>query len=295
MAAGALGVAASSFNLLPPLSNGLLLGSSVGLVIASAVGPRITASQEQVRSSQYRLPYEVTLPYEVEFEGRVAAIRKATEAAAEAGTSERREVLQTFDRLVRQLEEVNDPVLTHVVVKNFWRHVERFTVHFPEWHNEGRVRTFFLMKKIGKVLDLRNADRYLGMALGLLRSRNNEARAMSSITINGRVEKMYHNPLSERARYLAGTLLLMNKGEEDYAKSMVVDAVHLWSDTRFSNLKEDFNMVSMLGLQEKKSLLDLLEREIRKSKLARDEKASLRAEEMYNTILNPRLLESEIR
>jgi hypothetical protein len=292
MVTGSLGVAASSLNLLPPLSNGLLLGSSIGLVIASAIGPRIVTIREQVRNSKNRLSY--TFPYEAEFEDRVAAIGRATKAANKADTAKQKEVTKTFDRLVQQLEDIDDPVVTGIVVKNFWRHVERFTAIYPEWHPEGRVRTFFLMKKIGKVLDLYNADRYLGMALGLLRARRDEARVMSRTTINGRVEKLYFDPLSEGTRYLAGTLLLMNRGEVDFAKGIVADAIHLWSDMRFDNLKEDFALVSMLEREERKSLVDLLEREIVKSNLARDTKAALRAKEMYSTILNSRQRESGV-
>ena len=78
----------------------------------------------------------------------------------------------------------------------------------------------------------------------------------------------------------------MNRGDELYAESMVVDAIHLWSETRFAKLEEDFATVPILGPQKMDSILGLLEREAGKAKRAKDEEALQRALRLKTRILS---------
>lgn len=275
MAAGAVGLALTIPNFLPPLIESIVLGSSLGLVL---VGPLSGLVSAATTPGKAKPTTEARLK-------QLVAVRRRDRVV------EHQRILDNFDSLLSRVEEIDDPVVNKKVTENFERFVDKLTKHYPQWDGEGRLRTYVLMKKIADSLDLHNADAYLRMAYGTLKSRGAEATELSHITLNGKVERIYRDPESERARHLAGTLLLMNRGDDDYAKGMVVDAIHLWSDTRFAKLKEDFAAVHALGTQVEGPILDMLEKEIVKTERAKDVKAASRARDLWVTILSsdPRL------
>ncbi len=270
--AGLVGLAVTVPNVLPPLMESIVLGSSLGLIFAGPIGLLATAKSR---------PVEVVLPPDVRLKELVQVRKKENNDRI----VERERILNNFDSLLSRVEEMDDPEVNRKVTEDFERFVVKLTKHYPAWDSEGRLRTYVLMQKISDSLNLHNADAYLDMAYRTLMARGHEATEMSHITLNGKVEQMYRDPESEGAHRLAGTLLLMNRGNDEYATGMVADAIHLWSDTRFARAKGDFAAVSMLGPKEKDSIVELLEKEIGKTTRARNEKAAARARDILSTVL----------
>jgi hypothetical protein len=194
-------------------------------------------------------------------------------------------VLEDFDALITRVAYDHDQGANGEVAENFGRFIDSLTAHYPEWDSEGRLRTYILLKEIAQSLNIKNANAYLDMAFRTLLARGDEATDISHIALNGTVEKMYRNPRSGGPHRLAGTLLLMNRGNDEYARQMVIDAVHLWSDRRFSRLVQDFAAVPALGEDEEESVLQLLEKEMEKTSWAKDTKAKRRAKQMWMTII----------
>ncbi len=276
-AAGAAGLVAASLNFMPPLPESLLIGSSIGMVVVGPAGRMVKEALPPRKARAEPAPE--------------AELKRLTQARTRARAEEHERILDNFDTLLSRVEAVDDPEVNKKVTENFERFVERLTRHYPEWDAEGRLRTYVLMKKIADSLNLHNADTYLDMAYRTLMARGAEASEISHITLNGKVERMYRDPENEGTRRLAGTLLLMNRGDDEYAREMVVEAVHLWSDSRFLNLRGDFATVSSLGKQEEESVLDLLEKEMEKAARVKDTGAAKRARDLWMTILvaDPRL------
>jgi hypothetical protein len=200
-------------------------------------------------------------------------------------TAEHERILGDFDSLLSKVEEIDDPVVNKRVTANFDHFIERLTRHYPEWDSEGRLRTYYLLKKISNSLNLHNADTYLDMAYQTLMARGTEATEMSHLTLNGKVERMYRDPKGEGANHLAGTLLLMNRGDDEYARQMVIDAIHLWSSKRFKKLRQDFATVPSLGTEGEESIIDLLEKEMEKAKRMKDRPTAIRAKQLWKTVL----------
>jgi len=269
VAFGAAGLAVTLTSVLPSLTNSLLLGSSVGLIVACAIGwfASLPITPGEPRST----PEERLM--------QLVRVRK------KEMTVEHERILDTFDALLSRVGEIDDPMVNGQVTENFERFVDRLTAHYPEWDAEGRLRTYVLMKKIAGSLNPQNAEAYLEMAYKTLLARGTEATEISHMTLNGKVERIYRDPESEGAHRLAGTLLLMNRGDDDYAREMVVEAIHLWSDRRFAMLKADFASIPLLGTKEEESILDLLEKEMEKTKRAGDAEAARRARDLWMTII----------
>ena len=265
---GVVGLAMTIPRVIPPLGESLLLGVSVGLILVTPVRELVKTSAP-LRAE--RIAPEVVLQEVVKTRRRKTAV-------------EREAALEKFDALISRVDHVGEPDFENVS-KNFDTFVDRLTAHYPVWDSEGRLRTYVLMKKISESLDLHNADAYLDMAYRTLMARGVEASELSHITLNGKVERIYRDPESEGAHRLAGTLLLMNRGADEYAQQQVVDAVHLRSGARFASLKEDFAAVAALGEHEAEAIIQLLEKEMEKAMKAKDMVAAKRAKELWMTVL----------
>ena len=272
MGAGLVTAAISALNLIPPIGNSLLLGTGIGLFVAAPVSGMAmeAAARVKVKVPQKLVPREKTMDL-------VEVRRKTVEI-------ERKRALDTFDAVIERVSRAKDADVIRKIDAKFATLVDRLTRHYPEWDGEGRLRTYFLLKGIADSLDSENAEAFLNMAFRTLQARGNEAADLSRITLNGKVERLYRDTEGETARRLAGTLLLMNRGDEYYAQEMVVNAIHLWSDARFEKLKDDFAAVPSLGLKEEERILQLLEKEICKAGMANDTKSADRAKELLSTI-----------
>ena len=266
---GAAGLALTIPSLLPPLANSLVLGLSLGVIITSPL-ERLVTSVTTPRP-------EPQTP-----EVRLKRIVRKRQAAAE---SEFTRALDRFDSLIPKVEELPGPGVREDLSNRFRGSLDELNRHYPRWDSEGRIRTYVVLEKIAKSMDLHNADAYLDMAFEMLVTRGDEATQLSRLTLRDKVEDLYLDPQSEVAHRLAGTLMLMNREDEDYTKSMVADAIHLWTDRRFVGLVEDFAAVRMMGSDRVKSILELLEKEASKAKKANNQIAQLRAKTLKAIIL----------
>ena len=269
LAVGAVGLVLTVLRLLPPLADSLILGLSLGVVLTGPLGKLVTSATTPSAKPPTR-------------EARLRRIVTKRRAADEA---EFATALDRFDSLISRVGEERDPGCKKEVSRSFRSEVDNLTRHFPVWDPEGRLRTYVTLQKIAESLDLQRVDEHLDLAYSMLVARGDEATQLSRITLNGKVEKIYREPWSENARRLAGTLLLMNKGDELYAEGMVVDAIHLWSDTRFANLEEDFAAIPALGPQSVESILGLLDKEAWKARRVKDEGALQRTLRLKARIL----------
>jgi hypothetical protein len=270
--AGAAGLGLSVPGFLSPIGESILLGSSIGLILAWLMlnlTLAATKKDEKPSSPEVRLRELVT-------------VRQT------ASKVEHAKILDKFDGLLSRVEEMDDPEINEKVTKNFEGFLDRLTSHYPEWDAEGRLRTYVLMQKIADSLSLRNADAYLEMAYSTLRARGSEATELSHIRLNGKVERMYREPESERAHYLAGSLLLMNREDPEYAKGMVADAIHLWSDERFDSLLPDFKAVRLMSETAKREVEDMIEKEMAKARRAGNAVAIVRSREILEAIIQSR-------
>jgi hypothetical protein len=266
---GTVGLAASIPDVLPPIANALLLGVSVGMIIAGPMGDLLySASRSHAPEAS---PKE--------------QLEKMVQERRNLSAKEHARVLTDFDDLISKVAYGQEPGVNEDVAKSFGRFIESLTAHYPEWDSEGRLRTFILLKEIEQSLNIRNADPYLDIAYRTLLARGNEATDISHIALNGTVEKIYRDPRSGGPHRLAGTLLLMNRGNDEYARQMVIDAIHLWSDTRFKRLKQDFATVPTLGTKEEESIVSLLEKEMEKANRTKDRVSARRAKELWKTVL----------
>ena len=274
-------------NVLPALAQSLEVGLSVGLLLASPIS-RLVSVGPSPRETEFdtalREPDPVKRVEKLDTV-KVKQLKKLVDTRKQTREAEHEGILSNFDELLSRVEEIDDPVVNSWVAANFERFIWRMTRDYPVWDSEGRMRTYFLMKKISEALDIHNADVYLDLAYKTLMARGSEAAELSHLTLNGNVEKMYRQPESEGAQRLAGTLMLMNREDEDYARQMVIDAIHLWSDKRFKTLKRDFAAVPALGTEQEDSILELLEKEMEKARRAKDRASAMRAKQVWKTIL----------
>ncbi|MDG7007204.1 MAG: hypothetical protein JRN06_03035 [Nitrososphaerota archaeon] len=266
---GSVGLVLTVVRLLPPLADSLVLGLPLGAIL---IGPLGRLANLATAPSTKPQPPEARL-------GRIVMKRRAA-AEAEFATA-----LERFDSLISRVGEVKDPGRKKEVSQSFRSEVDNLTSHSPVWDPEGKLRTHVTLQKIAESMDLQSIDEHLDLACSMLVARGDEAAQLSRITLNGKVEKIYREPWSENARRLAGTLLLMNRGDELYAESMVVDAIHLWSETRFGKLEEDFAAIPALGPKSVESILGLLDKEAGKARRAKDEDALQRALRLKARIL----------
>lgn len=268
MLVGLSGAAASLAFVFSPLVQSLMLGSSIGLIVASPV-ERLASGSSPAGSPEAE-PLEE------------ARVMKIVEERRDAARKERTMALAGFDRFLEGMGKRGgaEGAGSEGV---FGRSVDSLTQYYPEWDAEGRLRTFVLMEKVAKSLRSRDGEGNLDLAYRMLISRGDEATQLSHISLNGSVEKIYRDPRSDSAR-LAGTLLLMNREDEVYAKSLVIDAIHLWSDSRFDRLRRDFEAVRALGEEQKSEVLGLLEREMEKAEHAKDGLTARRAKQLWQVI-----------
>ena len=267
---GALGFALTIPNFLPPMAESLILGLSAGTVLSSPLRDLVNSA---------------TTPPEKKELPAVKAIRNVKERRKRV-EREFEITLERFDSLVARVEEVPNPEVREELSARFQRSLDDLNRHYPKWDAEGRLRTYVVLQKIAQSMDVRNADAYLDMAYDMLVSRGDEATHMSRMTLREKVEDMYLDPQSEVAHRLAGTLMLMNREDEDYTRSMVADAIHLWTDRRFDRLVDDFAAVQVMGAKRVDSILELLDKEASKAKGANNEVAQLRAQKLKATILS---------
>ena len=268
LVAGVAGLASAFSFLLPPLAGSLVLGSSIGLIM---VGP---VSELRVRSPSretWRTPEE--------------RLSEAVTVRRRAARIEQEEALEGFDRALTTVERVGDPLTGERAGRELQLSLDKMTEHYPEWDPEGRLRTYFLLKKIGINLNAGNAGSYLGVAYRALEARGREATQMSNDALRERVERIYLDPGSEGAMHLAGTLLLMNRDDLRYTEGIVTDALHLWSDERFEELLQDFKALNAMPEGTKAEVVTLLRREMAKAARAGEAKAAARAREILSIVI----------
>jgi hypothetical protein len=275
MIAGVAGLALTIPSFLPPLLDSLLLGSSIGLIMVGPVAELTVAATAGAKPKVVKVSTAV----------RLKELVKSREATRKA---EHEKILDNFDAMLSTVEKLDDPVVNQKVTRQFGNFVGKLTSHYPVWDAEGRLRTYVLLKKISDSLNTQNADAYLGIAYRTLLERGAEATELSRLTLNGKVGKVYADPESEKARHLAGTLLLMNREDEEFAKGLVEDAIHLWSDERFRRLLPDFKAVRMMSEPTRRDIEDMIEREIPKARRARNTVAVQRAKLLLETIIRSR-------
>lgn len=268
LVAGAAGIASAFSFLLPPLEGSLVLGSSIGLIMA---GPVSGLGAHSPNREKWRTPEE--------------RLNEAVAVRRRAAKIEREAALEGFDRVLVTVEKVGDPLFGGRVGREFELSMARMTEHYPEWDPEGRLRTYFLLKKIGSNLNAGNAGAYLEVAYRTLEARGKEAAQISHDTLGGRVELIYRDPESGSARHLAGTLLLMNRDDLRYIEGIVTDALHLWSDERFEGLLLDFRALIAMPEETKAEVETLLKKEMAKAARARDASAMARAREILRVVI----------
>lgn len=280
---GMVGLAAYVANALPPLPNSLLVGSSAGLILASVFSEKLglefslhsraaiaptTLSQTPPEQWSRVIPKMVT-------ERRIQR-EKAIEVS-----------LDKFDDLIGRFD-ASHAMTVDRSPKKVEEAMKSMNDEFPEWEGEGRLRTYVLLKKIADSLGKKNAEAYMEMALGILKLRPNEGAEYSKELLAEKVEKFYLNPENDKAKFVVGTLILMKKGDDEFVKSMVSDAIHLWSEYRFKNLVSDFNVVRLIPYKERLEILDMIEGEIAKARKAGDVGAVLRARQIMDFIVAKR-------
>jgi hypothetical protein len=264
-AAGMAGMASFASGLLPPLPASLVLGSSLGIVLATAVGARIGRAARRVASVRPRVR---PMP--------VVELSSSLEP-----TAEMTKTLATFDRAFTLLSVPNERRETRkAVLKRFEEAMLDLCREFPEWEGEGRLRTYLLLKSVAESLDPDHAEDYLGIAMRTLLLRNGEATEYSKKLLAEKLERMYLDPEYEDMKHLAGTLILMNKDDGNYVKSVVLDALHLWSAQKFDSLRQELKVVMAIGRRQLQSLREMLIREEEKAGRAGDEEVASRAREM---------------
>ena len=268
VAAGVTGLGVAVTRFIPAIIGSIVVGGTIGLWLTWGVRRRVAA-------------VPAGLPTGSPLKRKPAETPQARQRRRAA---ERDKVLDGFDRLLARIVKVEDPAASKEVAEQFQDLVDRLTTYCPEWDAAGRLRTFVLMKKIADSLGIRSAYPYLEIAYKLLLIRGAEATEMSRLTLSPKLEGRYRDPWNEGAPRLAGTLMLMNKDEGGYANEMIVEAIHLWSDERFARMKEELATVSVLGTEQERSALDLLEKEIAKSTQANDTVVAKRAKEIWVAI-----------
>jgi hypothetical protein len=277
---GMAGLAAYATRVLAPLPDSILAGSSTGLVLASVLYERLTLGPPAQMTEAPRELYP-----EAEWAKEVPTMvtrltRKRTNAVEKA--------LAKFDAVVARLDARHGPFPDSEPEQVFETALEGMNKEIPEWDGEGRVRTYFLLHKIADSLEPRNAEAYMEMALELLKLRPNEAAEFSQGLLQDKAERLYSDPGNDKAKFVAGTLMLINRGKKDYVKTIVSDAIHLWSDTRFDNLISDFEVIRFIPNKERLDILDMVEKEIRKARRANDVHAVLRAREIMDLMVSHR-------
>ena len=270
---GVIGLALTIPNVLPKLAESIILGSSLGLIVAGPTSGLVISVTAKAKPS-LKLTTERRLK-------ELVSVRRKTQKL------EYEKTLDRFDQMIEGVEKLElKPGVT--APEEFGTFVTSLTRQYPEWDAEGRLRTFVLMKKLGESLSIKNADAYLGMAYRTLVARGQEATELSQITLNGKVERIYREPEGKTAQHLAGTLLLMNRGNGMYAKEIVADAIHLWSDERFTKLLPDFKALRLMSASARQEVEDMIEKEMGKARRAGDAAAVYRSKEILEAILRSR-------
>lgn len=178
------------------------------------------------------------------------------------------ETLDEFDRALSSMRR--GAAAPGQVVESMDKAITKLYAEYPEWEGEGRLRTYTVLKRISDLLDNDNAEPLMGMAFRMLKTRNDEAREYTRTLLNQRVEKMYHDPHFENSKYVAGTLIMMNRKEKEYIEQIVTDAIHLWSQPRFEALKPELSILRMLELEDRNSIAEMVMKEIVKGKMVKD-------------------------
>lgn len=273
--AGIVGIALALFSLLPPLGESILLGSSIGLIVVGPIGG--LAMQARTVTVQ---------------PSRDEKLRELVAARERKEKAEHEEVLLSFDRLLARVEKIDNPEVNDRVARNFDKFMRRLTSHYPEWDSEGRLRTYVLMNKVARRLNRQNAEAYLNMVYTTLVARGSEATAMSNISLNGKVERMYRDPGEREAHHLAGTLLLMNRADEVYAKGLVADAMHLWSEERFDRFLPDFMAVKELSEKARREVEGMIAKDMAKARAVGDVSVVMRGREIMRAIIRDRRVQN---
>lgn len=196
------------------------------------------------------------------------------------------ETLDEFDRALSSMKKGTGSYKQ--VVETMDRAITKLNAEYPEWEGEGRLRTYSVLKRISNLLDHENVDAFMGMTFKMLETRNDEAAEYTRTLLNGRVEKMYRDPEYESSKYVAGTLIMMNRKQKEYVEQIVTDAIHLWSQPRFEALKPELRILRMLKQEDRNSIAEMVMKEIVKAKLVKDKQVASRARTIMRALSEPK-------
>jgi len=269
IAAGAAGLAISLMGVVRGLPSSLLMGFSAGVMV-SAIGFDVASRAFTPALQEVPLTRETPPP-------------KPKIWQAKPKDSE---TLDEFDRALSTMRKKSGA--HQKVGETMDRAMTKLYAEYPEWEGEGRLRTYTVLKKISALLDRDNVDTYMGLTFKMLQSRNGEAAEYTRTLLNGRVEKMYHDPEYEGSRYLAGTLIMMNRTQKEYVEEIINDAIHLWSEQRFQALKPELGILSMLEQEDRNSVGEMLMKEITKAKMVKDKRVASRARVITKALSGPK-------
>ena len=263
------GLAISLVGPLKGLPASLLMGFSVGAILSTLA---IESALKAYRPALAEVPFatQQQLPTVQQWEPR----------------QKDHKTLDEFDKALSTMKKKNGS--SPQMVETMDKAMAKLYAEYPEWEGEGRLRTYTVLKKISDLLDRDNVDSYMGMTFRMLQERNGEAAEYTRTLLNGRVEKMYRDPEFEGSKYLAGTLIMMNRTQKEYIEEIIGDALHLWSEPRFQALKPELSILSMLKQEDRDSVGEMLMKEITKAKMVNDRKVVSRARVITKALAGPK-------
>jgi hypothetical protein len=278
LASGLIGVGAYLTGVLPALPNSILVGSSAGLVLAGLFIEKLPLpSGAAGRAHQVREPEPESVRWARTVPTMVEKSMRRRRQVAEAA-------LARFDEVIARFDGGHSEKASELVTDA----VSQMNTQYNEYEGEGRIRIYVLLQQMAETLSPKNAEAYMETAMKILKLRPNEGAEYSRELLGEKVQRMYFDPRNDQSKFIVGTLMLMNRGDGDYIKNIVADAIHLWSDYRFDNLLADFSVVALLPSEQRLEILDMAEKEIRKARKAGDVSAVLRAREIMDLVISQR-------
>lgn len=286
-AVGLCGFVFFFFRMLPWLPDSILLGCSIGLMLSSTFWHHV---RPPVRpQAQARGPGKESREVKIPLQAPTRSAEEKVVVKPSRPSAEMVRALDKFDKLLPTLGGTHGSNMSADATREFTDALSNLNKLYPEWNGEGRLRTYVILKEVSRLINDKNADAYLNIVNKTLQVRNSEAAELSRVLLKDKLEKMYLDPAYANASSIPGTLILMNMDEEDGVNGIVMDAIHLWDESRFRNTKPELEMLNRLAQKEKASVIDMLEKEIVKSKKAKDTTSLSRAKEILSMMGRPAL------
>jgi hypothetical protein len=269
VAAGALGIAVSVTGIMTGLPSSLLMGVSAGVIISTLTVDR---AMKAFRPGMPEVPY-ATKQQQVKLDHKGEEPKDS-------------ETLKEFDQALASMRRKSGS--SQQVVDTMDKAMSKLYAEYPEWDGEGRLRTYTVLKRVSDLLDHDNASQFMAMTFRMLQSRNDEAADYTRTLLNGKVEKMYEDPQYQNMKYLAGTLIAVNRRQKEFVENIITDAIHLWSEPRFEALKPELKMLRTLEQEDKNSIRELVKKEMAKAQRANDPQVAARARAVIRAMSEPK-------